>query len=144
MQYHFVTPDKFKEEIEKGAFIEWASYAGNYYGTTVGALQDVEKKGRVALLDIDLQGVKSLKAVDKSVVDPFYLVLVPPSMDDLRHRLEGRGDTSPGAMRKRLDTAKVELEHSRIPGFFDRVITSGEREETYAQFKEAMIESSKV
>ena len=91
VQYHFVTQETFKEEIERDEFIEWAVYAGNYYGTTVKALKDVKQKGQIALLDIDLQGVKSLKA--RPDLDPYYLVLVPPSVDDLQKRLEGRGDT---------------------------------------------------
>jgi guanylate kinase len=55
VQYHFTTVDRFKEEIAAGAFIEWAVYAGNYYGTTVAALANVKEKGQIALLDIDLQ-----------------------------------------------------------------------------------------
>jgi guanylate kinase len=55
--------------------------------------------------------------------------------------IEKRGDTSPASMRKRLDIAAVELEHARIPGFFDRVIVSGELEETYQNFKKAILES---
>lgn len=144
VQYHFVTVERFKEEVEKGAFIEWAVYAGNYYGTTVAALKDVREKGQIALLDIDLTGVKTLKSLPKTVVDPYYLALVPPSIEELQHRLETRGDTSPHSMRKRLDTAKVELEHTRIPGFFDKVIISGDRDATYEQFKQAMLESQKA
>lgn len=138
VQYHFVTLERFREEIAAGSFIEWAVYSGNHYGTTVKAVTDLAAQGKIALLDIDLQGVKSLKALPKASIDPFYIVLVPPSVDDLRRRIEGRGDTSPESMRKRLDTAVVELEHAAIPGFFDRVIVSGDREMTYQTFLEAM------
>ncbi len=58
-----------------------------------------------------------------------------------KKRIEGRGDTSPTSMRKRLAIAQIELEHARIPGFFDRVIVSGDREETYCIFKQAILES---
>ena len=75
-----------QEEIEQKAFIEWAVYAGNYYGTTVAALASVKAKGQIALLDIDLQGVKTLKSLGKERVDPFYVVLVPPSIEDLQVR----------------------------------------------------------
>lgn len=141
VQYHFTTVDRFKEEVAQGAFIEWAVYAGNYYGTTVSALTQVKDKGQIALLDIDLQGVKTLKSLPRERVDPFYIALVPQSIEVLQQRIEKRGDTSPASMRKRLDIAAVELEHTRIPGFFDRVIVSAGLEETYEAFKKAILES---
>jgi guanylate kinase len=58
-----------------------------------------------------------------------------------KKRIEGRGDTSPASMRKRLAIAQIELEHARIPGFFDRVVVSGDREETYRTFKQAILDS---
>merc|ERR1711991_1053495 len=141
--YHFVTVEDFKKEIAANSFIEWAVYAGNYYGTSVAALRAVKERGEIALLDIDLQGVKSLKAKPKSEVDPYYLVLVPPSIEELQRRIEGRGDTSPASMRKRLDTAKLELEHANMAGFFDAVVVSGEREATYQAFRQAIEDSQK-
>lgn len=105
------------------------------------ALNHVKQRGQIALLDIDLQGVKTLKALPRDRINPFFIALVPPSVEELQKRLEGRGDTSPNSMRKRLDTARIELEHARIPGFFDKVIVSGDREETYDAFKKAILDS---
>jgi guanylate kinase len=87
------------------------------------------------------QGVKTLKSLPRERVDPFYIALVPESLQVLQERLEKRGDTSPASMRKRLDTASIELEHTRIPGFFDRVIISAGLDETYEAFKKAIMES---
>lgn len=141
MQYHFVSVDRFKEEIAKGAFIEWAIYAGNYYGTSVEAVKALKEKGLIALLDIDLTGVKSLKALPRELIDPFYITLVPSSIGELRQRIERRGDTSPESMRKRLDTALSELEAANLPGFYDRVIVSGDLDGTYAKFRQAVMDS---
>jgi guanylate kinase len=141
VQYHFVTKERFQEEIANNSFIEWAIYSGNHYGTTVEAVNSLKQRKLIAILDIDIQGVISLKALPRSRIDPFYIMLVPPSIEDLRARLLGRGDTSPTSMRKRLDTAVVELEYANKPGYFDRVIVSGEREATYKAFVQAMQDS---
>jgi len=61
VQYHFVTVERFKDEVAEGSFVEWAVYSGNYYGTSLRAIHDLKSKNQIALLDIDLQGVKTLK-----------------------------------------------------------------------------------
>lgn len=144
MQYHFVTEEEFLAEVGRGAFVEWAVFAGHHYGTTIDAVNSLKARGQVAILDIDIQGVKSLKALPRERIDPFYMMLVPPSVADLRKRLEGRGDTSPTSMHRRLERAAIELEYAKIDGFFDRVIVSGPIEETYEQFKAAILESQRV
>ena len=62
--YNFSTVEEFKQLIDENKFIEWAQFSGNYYGTTIKAVKDVAEQGRICLLDIDMQGVKSVKKTD--------------------------------------------------------------------------------
>jgi len=141
--YNFVSRDAFLKEVEANKFIEWAEYAGNCYGTSVDAVKRVQEAGQIVLLDIDMQGVQSVKALGPKVIDAYYIMFVPPSVEELERRLKGRGDTSPQAMRKRLDTAKAELVFAEKEGYFDCVIVSGDLDETYQSFLKAMKESQK-
>ena len=69
VDYHFTTVDDFKKLIAEEKFIEWAQFSGNYYGTSIKAVDDVAKANRICILDIDMQGVKLVKKaqIDKRI-----------------------------------------------------------------------------
>jgi guanylate kinase len=119
--------------IEEEAFIEHAQFSGNYYGTTVAAVRDVaEKLKRTCILDIDMQGVKSVKKTD---LNARFLFIAPPSLEILKERLQGRGTESDDSLQKRLHQAIAELEYSKLPGAHDLIIVNDDLEKAYAELK---------
>ncbi len=122
-----------KKEIDAGLFVEYANVHGNYYGTSVAAVETVQKEGKICILDIDVQGVQNVK---KSSLDAIYLFVAPPSMEELEKRLRGRGTEKEEAIVKRLANAKGELDYGLEEGNFDRVFTNDDLNKTF----EALVE----
>ncbi len=115
--YHFVSADEFKAKIRQGAFLEWAEvYDGVLYGTPREPVERVIRSGDVALLVIDVQGGRSVKAIFPAAVLVF---LVPPSLDSLSKRLKRRGLETDEQMRKRLNKARTEMKY--LPAYDYRV-----------------------
>ncbi|KAI1796583.1 guanylate kinase [Ganoderma leucocontextum] len=129
--YHFVPQEKFKELISQAAFIEHAQFSGNFYGTSFMAVREIEKLGRRCLLDIEAQGVRQVKATD---LDPVYLFVSPPSLAELRARLQGRGTETEAAVAKRLATALKEIEYAK-EGAHDLVIVNDDLDRAYEVFQ---------
>jgi len=92
---------------------------GNYYGTSVAAVESVQNQGKICILDIDVQGVRNVK---KSTL---------PSMEVLEKRLRGRGTEKEDAVVKRLANAQAELDYGTGDGNFDRVLTNDDLEKTF-------------
>ena len=123
LHYNFTTVDKMKADIDAGKFIEYAEVHGNYYGTSVEAVKSVQTKGQVCILDIDVQGVQNVK---KSALNPYYIFIAPPSMEDLEARLRGRGTEKENDIKKRLANAKGEMDYGKEPGNFDKYLVNGD------------------
>lgn len=128
VHYNFTTVDDIKKDIDAGKFIEYAEVHGKYYGTSVAAVETVKSSGKICVLDIDVQGVQSVK---KSSLDPIYVFIAPPSMEELEKRLRGRGTESEEDMKKRLANAQGELDYGLEEGNFDRVFTNDDLEKTF-------------
>jgi len=133
VHYNFSTVEKVKEEIGEGKFIEYAEVHGNYYGTSVEAVESVRNSGKICILDIDYQGVQNVK---KSSLDPFYLFIAPPSMEALETRLRSRGTEKEEDIVKRLGNAAKELEYGKTPGNFDFVLTNDNLVEAFVKLLE--------
>ena len=109
VDYHFVGADEFKAKIRQGAFLEWAEvYDGVLYGTPREAVERVIRSGDVALLVIDVQGGRAVKAIFPEAVLVF---LIPPSLDSLSRRLKQRGLETGDQIRRRLDKARTEMKY---------------------------------
>nr|WP_267878640.1 guanylate kinase [Jonesia denitrificans] len=107
VNYHFVGPDRFAEMVAGGELLEWAVVHGRHsYGTPRAQVEEQLLKDVPALLEIDLQGARQVKA---SMPDAQFIFLAPPSWDELVRRLTGRGTESAEEQQRRLATAKVEL-----------------------------------
>jgi guanylate kinase len=104
--YHFLAADEFERRAAAGEFLEHASYGGCRYGTLRGEVKAILRRGKHALLDIEIAGARQLRATFPSAVHVFIL---PPSGDELVRRLEGRNTEDPAAVRRRLDHAAEEL-----------------------------------
>jgi guanylate kinase len=116
VQYHFVDDAEFDRLIENDGLLEWAEYAGNRYGTPVAPLRERLATGAPALLEIELQGARQVRARDPEAQLVF---LAPPSWAALESRLAGRGSESPAVQERRLALAQAELEAS---GEFDAIV----------------------
>ena len=116
LDYHFKTKERFEEIIKEGAFIEYAKVHDNYYGTLKAPIQEVLAEGNSMILDIDVQGaakvreyVRNLPNTDPMKIGYVDIFINPPSMEELRRRLEGRGTDAPEVIEKRLANAEGEM-----------------------------------
>nr|XP_040026380.1 guanylate kinase isoform X5 [Gasterosteus aculeatus aculeatus]XP_040026381.1 guanylate kinase isoform X5 [Gasterosteus aculeatus aculeatus] len=135
--YHYVTREVMQTGIEKGDFIESAEFSGNMYGTSKAAVQDVQAKNLICVLDIDMQGVRNIKGTD---LRPIYVSIQPPSIAVLEKRLRDRKTESEESLQKRLKAAKVDMEFSKEPGMFDVLIINDNLEDAYGELKRALLE----
>lgn len=106
VNYWFLSKQKFEEMIEAGEFLEWAKVYDNYYGTPLKKVEERLKNGEDVLLEIDTQG--ALNVMEKMPQGAF-IFLLPPSMDELKKRIVGRGTENEESLKKRLGAAKEEI-----------------------------------
>ena len=106
VEYHFVSDEEFERMVAAGELLEHASYAGNSYGTPRRPVEDKLAAGVPALLEIELQGARLVRA---AMPDAHLVFLAPPSFDELARRLTGRGTEDPERVRRRLDLARIEM-----------------------------------
>ena len=104
--YYFLSRAEFKSAIADGEFLEWAEYAGNYYGTPKTKVQKLIDSGKWILLEIELIGAR---IVSELFPDAVKIFLLPPSMAELEARLHKRGKDSESAIEERLLRAKEEI-----------------------------------
>lgn len=117
--YWFLSTDDFEDRIAAGAFLEWATYNGRYYGTPRAAVDDHLAAGRDVLLDIEIQGARQVRASHPEAVLVF---IAPPSMAELASRLRGRGDTDEADVRRRLGIAAGEI--AEAAALFDHIVVN--------------------
>jgi len=133
VHYHFSEKAPMQKAIQDGKFLESAEVHTNYYGTSIAALEAVQSSHKIAILDIDVQGAKNVKAkIPREVQEAKFFFLSPPCMEVLEARLRGRGTETEQKIQVRLKNANGELEFSKTEGFFDCVIVADDG------FKEAL------
>ena len=118
VDYHFVDDGEFDRLIAEDGLLEWAEYAGNRYGTPAAPVRERLAAGAPALLEIELQGARQVRARDE---DAQLVFLAPPSWAALVDRLAGRGSEPPAVQERRLALAQAELDAS---GEFDVVVVN--------------------
>ena len=107
-EYFFVSREEFKAMIAADEFLEYADVFGNYYGTARRFLCEAEARGNDLLLDIDVQGAEQIK---QKIPDAVSIFILPPDREKLEWRLRNRGLDSEAVIRRRLDTARREIEN---------------------------------
>jgi len=107
--YHFVSPAEFARMVEAEELLEWAEVFGYDYGTPKAQVKAGLRAGQDFLFDIDWQGTQQL--YQKLETDVVRVFLLPPSIDELRRRLTGRGTDSPAIINNRMDRARAEISH---------------------------------
>uniref|UniRef100_A0A4W6FH82 Guanylate kinase n=1 Tax=Lates calcarifer TaxID=8187 RepID=A0A4W6FH82_LATCA len=138
--YHFTTREAMQRGIDNGDFIENAEFSGNMYGTSKSAIEDVQAKNLICILDVDIQGVKRIKQTD---LNPIYISIQPPSMEILEKRLRDRQTETEESLQKRLEAARIDMELSKEPGVFDVVIINDDLERAYEELKDILDEEIK-
>lgn len=133
VHYHFVSMEAFEDLIAKDGFVENAKYGRNRYGTSKMTIEEQTKKGKVVVLDIEMEGVKQIK---QSGISARYIFIAPPSIETLEQRLRGRGTETEQSIQERLAQAQKELDFSKTPGVHDIIIVNDDLESAYKKFEE--------
>ncbi|RPA80695.1 guanylate kinase [Ascobolus immersus RN42] len=132
--YHYVTKEEFDALAAQNGFVEKATFASNSYGTSIQALKNIKDEGKVAILDIEMEGVKQVKA-SPIVEEARFVFNKAPSMEILEKRLRNRGTETEEAIQKRLAKAQSELDYAET-GVHDFVLVNDTVEKAYEDFKE--------
>lgn len=106
VDYYFLSKEEFERKIEKNELLEYAEYADNYYGTPKEYIEEHLKKGEDVFLVIEIQGALKIKEI---LPDTLFIFILPPSMKELRRRLENRKTETPEKINKRFKTAYKEI-----------------------------------
>ncbi len=128
-EYYFVDRDRFDQLVAEDFFAEWAEVYGNRYGTPAEPVREHLDAGRDVLFDIDVQGAKQLRAV---FPDGVYVFILPPTLEELKHRLVTRGTDRPDVIEKRLGAAAAELVQA---GEFDFLVYNDDLDQAYQELR---------
>ncbi len=134
IHYYFFSTDQFETKIKNGEFVEYEEvYAGSYYGTLKSEVERIWDKGNIIIFDIDVKGGVNLKRLYGS--NALAIFIQPPSVEELRNRLVGRGTDSAEAIEKRVAKAEEELTYA---GKFDKIIINDNLEEALKDAEETV------
>ena len=122
--YYFLNQKKFKEMIAQNLFLEWAQFAGNFYGTPLSSVNQKINNGYTVLLEIEVEGAKQIKQKFPNSISIF---LLPPNKAELERRIRNRGTEKEDAIKERLSRANYEISSSNQ---FDFELTNHKVDET--------------
>ena len=135
-EYYFLPPEEFRRRIDRGDFLEWEQvYADTYYGTLRSELSRIWAAGRAVILDVDVIGGLNIKRMYPQ--QALSIFIMPPSIGQLRARLEGRGTETPDKIDMRIAKAEREIAYSKD---FDTIIVNDDLETAVAQARETVTE----
>ena len=136
-EYFFLTREKFEQMIAEDAFIEYAQYVGNYYGTPKKYVEDCLSAGKDVILEIEVQGAMNVK---KLFPDAVTIFVAPPSATELKKRLEGRGTETQEVIAGRMKRAQEEAD---LMDFYDYLRINDDIEESTRELHELIVQSHK-
>tara|TARA_B100000614_G_scaffold21757_1_gene17314 strand:+ start:129 stop:680 length:552 start_codon:yes stop_codon:yes gene_type:complete len=122
--YYFLTKKNFKEMINNQMFLEWAEFAGNYYGTPQNIIKDKIKDGYKVILEIEVEGACQVRSKFPNIISIF---LLPPNKKELEKRIRNRGTDSEKSILNRLERADFEMSSAKD---FDYVLKNNEIDKT--------------
>ena len=129
VNYHFITKEEFKQRIAQGGMLEYAQYCGNYYGTPKKEVEQMRDAGRDVILEIEVEGAMKVRAL---CPDAVFLFIAPPSVEELRRRLNKRGTEAAEVIEERVSQAARELSYADR---YDYIIVNGELEKAIQDFR---------
>ena len=135
--YFFISRQEFERRVKNNEFLEHAEFAGNCYGTPRAYVEKLLDSGMNVVLEIDVQGALQ---VMKSMPECVSVFILPPSFEELEHRLRGRGTETEEKVRERLETAKRELPYA--PQYDYQIVNGGDIEAAYQSLREVFLKSS--
>lgn len=109
INYFYITKEDFKKSVDKGEFLEWAEFGGNYYGTSRITVEKMLNEGKNVLLEIEVQGAMQVK---KKMPEATAIFITAPSIKEIEKRLRGRGTETEETIQKRLAVIEFELKES--------------------------------
>ena len=124
IDYHFISEENFEEQIKHDKFIEWAKVYQYYYGTAFESIDSHKKNGADVLIELDVQGAKSLRKLNYKAI---FIFILPPSLKELEIRLRNRNTESESAIRDRLKSSENEVQQFKL---YDYILTNINVEET--------------
>ena len=108
VDYYFISEAEFRNKIDENAFVEWEIvYEGKYYGTLKSELERIWNQGKTPVLDIDVKG--AIHVQQQFAGDCLSIFIEPPSIDELKKRLSGRGSETPESLATRINKASYEI-----------------------------------
>ena len=131
--YFFVSREEFQGMIDTDAFAEWAEVHGNLYGTALATIEEARKNGVDLVLDIDCQGACRLKEQIERCV---YIFILPPSMEELRRRLESRSSDPQDVIDRRIERAADEIREAR---WYDYIIINDRFETAFEELSAIVV-----
>lgn len=132
VDYYFITPQKMREHIANGDFLEWEEvYPGKYYGTYKSELERIWQQGKYVIFDIDVKGGVNIKNILKNQACSIFIM--PPSIEELERRLRNRNTESEETLKERLLRAEMEISLSEN---FDFVVCNDDLDEAIAKVEE--------
>ncbi|NPD30325.1 guanylate kinase [Eggerthellaceae bacterium zg-1084] len=105
--YFFLSRERFEAMVREGGLLEWAEFSGNLYGTPRASVEQHMAAGQQVILEIEVQGAFQVRA---QMPEAHLVFIEPPSLDELERRLVGRGTETPESVRRRMETATLELQ----------------------------------
>lgn len=134
VDYHFLSVDDFRTKIDANEFIEWEMvYEGTYYGTLKSELERIWSQGKVPMLDIDVQG--AIHVQQQFGNDCLSIFIQPPSVAELRRRLEARGTETPETLETRVNKASYEMSFNH---HFTKTILNDELDKACAETEQVI------
>jgi guanylate kinase len=116
--YIFTDREEFQNIAKNGGMLEYAEYAGNFYGTPKAPIEEKLAEGKNVILEIEVEGARQIK---KLMSDALLIFIMPPSVEELRRRLTDRGTDDPETIERRMKIAVSEMEQAK---FYDSIIVN--------------------
>ncbi len=124
VDYFFISNEEFETKKGKNDFLEWAKVHSDHYGTSFESIEEPRQRGYDILLELDVQGVETLRKMD---FKGLYILILPPSIEEMEKRLRKRGTETEESIERRIQTGKEEIKRYKM---YDYVITNVEVEAT--------------
>ena len=132
VNYFFLTKEEFQKSVEEDKFLEWAEFAGNFYGTKKKYIQQCLNDGMNVILEIETNGALQVK---KKMPEAVLIFIAPPSVEELEHRLRGRHTEDEETIQKRLKEVKKELECAKK---YDYIVINDEIKNAISKLEEVI------
>ena len=133
INYYFVSKEEFEDKIKNNEFLQYNIYNGNYYGTSKEKVLEKLNQGINVFSEIDVNGGKNIKEIFSDAV---LIYIAPPSMEELRNRLIGRGTDSEEVINNRLEIAKKEMKEAK---YYDYIVVNDDLDRATNEVKDIIL-----